>query len=64
MLSQLSKCIEKELEDSIVLCSPYTVGVTIFKEIIEDRMYYVDFKIKVKGTRTINSDIINVFNEE
>ena len=63
MLSDLSKCKEKELEGSIVLCDPYMADNITAINIISERMCYIDFKISVKGSRTINSNIINLLAE-
>ena len=63
VLGELTKCKDKELEDSIVLCSPYTADTLTPFSTITERMYYVDFKIKVKGNRVVNSDIIKLLKE-
>lgn len=63
VLGGLTKCKEKELESSMVLCSPYTGGALSPLTTITERMFYVDFKITVKGSRTINSSIIKLLND-
>lgn len=60
ILNDLSKCKDKEVESSIVLCSPYTAGALTPFTTITERMYYVDFKVTVKGNRTVNSRIIRI----
>lgn len=63
VLGDLTKCKDKEIESSLVLCSPFTDDVFSHLNLITERMYYVDFKITVKGTRTIDSGIIKLLNE-
>lgn len=63
IISDLSKCKNKTYEDSMVLCSPYTGGALTPLTTITERMYYVDLKFTVKGSRTINMDIINLAKE-
>ncbi len=63
VLGDLTKCKDKEIESSIVLCSPYTGETLTPLTTITERMYYVDFKITVKGSRVINSNIIKLLND-
>ena len=63
VLGDLTKCKDKEIESSIVLCSPYTGGALTPLTTITERMYAVDFKVTVKGSRTINSSIINLLKD-
>lgn len=60
VLGDLTKCKDKEIESSMVLCSPYAGDALIPLTTITERMYYVDFKVTVKGNRTINSSIIKI----
>lgn len=60
VLGNLTKCKDKEIESSMVLCSPYTAGALTPLTTITERMFCVDFKITVKGNRTINSSIIKI----
>lgn len=60
VLGDLTKCKDKEIESSMVLCSPYTGDALTPLTTITERMYYVDFKVTVKGNRTINSSIIKI----
>jgi len=62
VLSELTKCKDKEIESSIVLCSPFTAGALTLLTTITDRMYYVDFKVTVKGSRTVSSSIFKLLN--
>ena len=50
VLGDLTKCKDKELESTIVLCSPYTGGAVTPFTTITERMYAVDFKVTVKGS--------------
>lgn len=63
IISDLSKCKDKTYEDSMVLCSPYTAGAITPLTTITERMYYIDLKFTVKGSRTINMDILNLAKE-
>jgi len=60
VLGELTKCKDKEIESSMVLCSPFAAGALTNLTTITERMYYVDFKVTVKGNRTINSSIIKI----
>lgn len=60
VLGELTKCKDKKIESSMVLCSPYTAGALTNLTTITERMYYVDFKVTVKGNRIINSNIIKM----
>ena len=63
VLGELTKCKDKEIESSIVLCSPYHAEALSPLTTITERMYYVDFKVTVKGSRTVNSSIIKLLKD-
>lgn len=60
VLSNLSKCKGKTLEDSMVLYSPFHGFSTTLKESLINRVYCVDFKFTVKGSRTFNMNILKI----
>ena len=63
VLGELTKCKNKEITMSQVLCTSVTSDVITHLNLITERMYYVEFKITVKGSRTISSSIINILKE-
>lgn len=63
ILSNLSKCNGKVLEDSIVLFTHVRWDSSTLKDFLRSNLFKVDFKVTMKGKRTINMDIINLIND-
>ena len=63
MLSNLSKCSGKTIEDNMVVVTHVGESTSTLKEFLRRNLFCVNFKFTIKGKRSLNMDVIRLMNE-